>query len=521
MQLGNANVGAIHLHKNKEQTTVDNNHLSNSSQHSSLDYLYQAISLIETKQQQQPLSNGVRLGDSVPALLPHQHLASLNHSTSNGLNFAHESNKYMMNHLENYYYDQQNMLNQRKMKPDFSQMNMFCHNNVSYNCDSLLNSNYNKFHQQQRQPQQQSSTPVMQHHMPIKPVPASRLEKAKQLARQEQHQQQQQQQSTTKIRKNTHLDRPLSSTSSSPMSSSSTKSPSPLLYPSSPTYYSSPPNVNNHAAHHVIPMRFAGPPMNTGDQVTIRLQQPQSVNCHMPMSFFPPPPPHMPPLPTAASSDQFYLQNLIAALYTLAGCHHQQQLKQKQQQFHHFNNSNQPIVYSISPIVSNNNYSTVKQQNSHQSQDLSNDGKHEVPLKFVETKKCNNKIVTNNTSLSSNEIDKKVEEHFKRSLGKKYFKLFSDATTTNSPCKKSNKNEKTSGNGGKLKKLKNKTNKKKLFKIGSLLKINKKLVKNDSNNGGEKSSSSSYSNSSIFNTSNHYSNVNSPNSNISNSNEFK
>ncbi len=207
-----------------------------------------------------------------------------------------------------------------------------------------------------------------------------------------------------------HFDRYFSSTSASsspPLPSLSTQSPSPIYLtspPYSPPYNATQPfifnsnqqprNNSEEIVSNALPFYFGTPYLNTNTHRRI-LSSP-SLN-YMPMVV-------------NSSNDQLYMQNLISALYTLASC--QQQFRETNQQ-----HQIQQLNFSKQSINQIHSYCSQPHKPSPQLNALVNNKKTKIKINQV----CNSTI----------EINEQVDEHFIKSLGKKYFKIFGDKQKMN------------------------------------------------------------------------------------------
>jgi hypothetical protein len=153
-------------------------------------------------------------------------------------------------------------------------------------------------------------------------------------------------------------------------------------------------------------------------------------------SAFTPQPQHSQPQPQSnhnLSSDPTYIQNLINTIYSLANYQQLQATHQQQQQHQPLINTNNLILYSIQQQLHKQ-----QQQQQHHQQTPSNVFNPQLIIQSKEHAKpfVKSKLIS---YINESEIENKVNEHFRRSLGSKYLKINYRLNRLNNGIRLSNK----------------------------------------------------------------------------------
>ena len=308
--------------------------------------------------------------------------------------------------------------------------------NIINKVSSLQQQNIN-FNQHQHQ-QQQYLANINEHHqkpsfvhlMPsqaIKSTP-SRLEKAKELARKHQH---------SDVNDCHKFDRSLNSSACSSTSSSTS---SPLYLPQSPVFnnsYSNTPLSNLSLSPSSSSLSSSSSTHSTASSssssslfypvdlisnllpfyLTPYLNRGQTTAAPSNVNAFP----HL--IAPQPQADQLYLQNLISTMYAFTNYQQQQQQQQTN-----------PNQYETSPNANLNNfllYSLANNQNRlnayNSANNTTNNNEPQLDNNKNKLDKNNNEVLYDEQSRligvsNKEDVDSKVDEHFKRSLGAKYLK---------------------------------------------------------------------------------------------------
>jgi len=254
----------------------------------------------------------------------------------------------------------------------------------------------------------------------IKPsVVPSRLEKAKQFARK------------TDLRLNISSEplTPISASSLSPQSVKSVISPSDSPFINSQPASAQPTAFNYYPIEvisNLLPFYFSPFTANSAGPFAQQQQQPStSAQSTTPVSPIPPP---MPPQShTLLNNDPNYLQNLINSIYSLA-------YYQQMQQLINPLNSNNLILYSIQQQLQQQQ----QQQQQRNTLNISNPIQSPPQQQPVIIKKQPSEPFVKSKLISyinKSDIENKVNEHFRRSLGSKYLKISNklNKSTLNKP----------------------------------------------------------------------------------------